>query len=80
VSVYNRDGFFEPNKRNAYVVNSATAARNDDNSVTVYFGNPGDKRPNTLAITDGWNYTVRLYRPHPEVIDGTWRPPGPEPA
>jgi hypothetical protein len=80
VSVYNRDGFFERNDRDAYLVNSVTAQRNDDGSVTVYFGDFDDGRPNSLPITDGWNYTVRLYRPRPEVVDGTWTFPDPEQA
>jgi hypothetical protein len=21
---------------------------------------------------DGWNYTVRLYQPEPELLDGSW--------
>jgi hypothetical protein len=29
---------------------------------------------------DGWNYTVRLYQPRPEVIDGTWTFPAVEPV
>ncbi|MGL6278369.1 MAG: hypothetical protein ACRC50_02285 [Gaiella sp.] len=37
---------------------------------------PGD-RPNHLDVMDGWNYAIRLYRPHPEIIDGTWTPPLP---
>ena len=32
--------------------------------------------PNTLGVMDGWNYIVRLYRPHPAVLDGTWTFPG----
>jgi hypothetical protein len=24
---------------------------------------------------DGWNWVFRLYRPHPEVLDGTWQLP-----
>ena len=24
------------------------------------------------VVTDGWNYLVRLYRPRPEILDGTW--------
>jgi hypothetical protein len=28
---------------------------------------------------EGWNYTVRLYRPQPEILDGTWRLPTVEP-
>ena len=71
VSVYNADGFFEPNDRNAYSVNNITADRNDDGTVTIHFGGDGDK-PNLLPIMEGWNYTVRLYRPRPEAIDGSW--------
>jgi hypothetical protein len=25
----------------------------------------------------GWNYTVRLYRPRPEILDGRWKFPEP---
>ena len=28
----------------------------------------------------GWNYTVRLYRPRAEILDGTWKFPEPQPA
>jgi hypothetical protein len=72
VSVYNADGYFEPNEQNAYSVNNITAARNDDGSVTVRFGGDGTPARNSLPITDGWNYLVRLYRPRPEIHDGTW--------
>jgi len=79
ISVYNADGFFEPNDRNAYSVNNLTAARDDDGSVTVHFGGDED-RPNLIPIMDGWNYTVRLYRPRAEVLDGSWTFPEIEPA
>jgi hypothetical protein len=79
VSVYNADGYFEPNARGAYSVNNLTAVRNDDGSVTVHFGGDGDL-PNLLPIVDGWNYTVRLYRPRPEILDGSWTFPALEPA
>jgi hypothetical protein len=72
VSVYNADGYFEPNEQNAYSVNNITAARNDDGSVTVRFGGDGNPGRNSLPITEGWNYLVRLYRPRPEILDGTW--------
>ena len=71
ISVYNRDGYFEPNDRGAYSVNNLTATRGDDGAVTVHFGGDDD-RPNLLPITEGWNYTVRLYRPRPEVMNGAW--------
>jgi hypothetical protein len=79
VSVYNADGYFEPNARNAYSVNNLTAERNKDGSVTIHFGGDDD-RSNLLPIVDGWNYTVRLYRPRPEVLDGTWKFPEAEPV
>ncbi len=72
ISMYNADGFFEPNDRNSNSINSITAIKNDDGSITVNLGGCGDYRPNCLPLTDGWNYLVRLYRPHPEILDGTW--------
>ena len=80
ISVYNADGFFEPNDRDAYSVNNITATRDSDGSITVHFGGCGDDRPNCLPITEGWNYIVRLYRPRPEILDGSWTFPSIEPA
>ena len=37
ISVYNADGFFEPNERGAYSVNNITARHNDDGGITVRF-------------------------------------------
>jgi hypothetical protein len=79
ITVYNATGFLEPNDRNAYSVNNITATPNEDGSVTVHFGGD-DQRPNLLPITDGWNYVVRLYRPRPEILDGSWTFPTIEPA
>lgn len=79
VSVYNKDGFFEKNAKNAYTLNNVTAKPNADGSVTIRFG--GDESaPNMLPITPGWNYLVRLYRPRKEILDGTWKFPEAEPA
>ena len=72
ISVYNADGFFEPNEHGAYSVNNITAARDDDGSVTVRFGGRGN---NSIPITEGWNYLVRLYRPRAEILSGAWRFP-----
>ena len=72
ISVYNADGFFEPNDRDAYSVNNITAAHNADGSVTVRFGGDGDPERNSLPITEGWNYLVRLYRPRAEILEGEW--------
>jgi hypothetical protein len=40
---------------------------------------PGDAQ-NFLPITAGWNYVVRLYRPRPEILDGSWTFPTPVPV
>ncbi len=72
ITVYNREGFFEPNPESRYSVNDLTARRGPDGSVTVQFGGSPDSAPNWLPITEGWNYIVRLYRPRQEVLDGTW--------
>ena len=74
VSVYNSDGYFQPNPQNAYSLNSSTAVREDDVSVAVRFG--GDpSAPNYLAIMPGWNYVLRLYRPRAAVLTGAWTAP-----
>ncbi|MEX0158623.1 MULTISPECIES: DUF1254 domain-containing protein [unclassified Microbacterium] len=78
VSVYNAEGYFEPNDKGVNSVNSVTAVKDDDGAVTVRFGS-GDE-PNTIPIVEGWNYAVRLYRPRPEVLDGSWTFPAAAPA
>ena len=80
ISVYNADGFFERNDRDAYSVNNITATPNPDGTITVSFGGCADDRPNCLPIVDGWNYAVRLYRPRPEIVDGSWTFPTAAPA
>jgi hypothetical protein len=72
ISIYNADGFFEPNDRDAYTINNVTGVRNDDGTITVRFGDHPADAANVLPITEGWNYLVRLYRPRPEVLDGSW--------
>ncbi len=75
ISVYNADGFFEPNPSGAYSVNSITGERDADGSITVRFGDHGPDAPNSIPITDGWNYAVRLYQPRTEILNGTWKFP-----
>lgn len=76
VSVYNADGFFEANERGAYTVNNITGVKNADGSTTVRFGDYPADVPNAIPITEGWNYLVRLYRPRPEILAGSWTFPG----
>lgn len=71
ISLYNADGYFEPNDAGRYSVNNVTGVRDADGDITVRFG--GDpSAPNSLPLSEGWNYLVRLYRPRPEVLDGSW--------
>ena len=44
----------------------------DHLAVPVDLAGSGNDRPNCLPIMEDWNYTVRLYQPHPEVLDRTW--------
>jgi hypothetical protein len=80
VSVYNAAGYYEKNSRNAYTINSITAKKEKDGSVVIQFGGCDDNTANCLPITLGWNYTVRLYRPRPEVLNNQWKFPDPQPV
>ncbi|KRP35929.1 MAG: hypothetical protein ABS34_09610 [Opitutaceae bacterium BACL24 MAG-120322-bin51] len=77
VTVYNKEGFFTPNKHNAYSVNNVTGKKNEDGTTTIRFGGSPDQT-NFLPITEGWNYIVRLYLPGWEILEGNWNPPAAE--
>jgi hypothetical protein len=79
VSVYDKNGFFAPNPQDAYSLNNVTAKQGADGSYTIQFGGCDGKVPNCLPITPGWNYTVRLYRPRAEILDGSWTFPEAQP-
>jgi hypothetical protein len=80
VTVYNKDGYFSPNPQNAYSYNNVTAQQNPDGTTTIQFGGCDGAAPNCLPVTPGWNYTVRLYRPRQEILDGSWAFPAAEPV
>ena len=80
VSVYDAEGYYEKNPYNAYSLNNITAQKNPDGSITIQFGGCDGKIPNCIPIMKGWNYTVRLYRPRPEILSGKWKFPEPQPA
>lgn len=75
VSLYNAQGYFEKNAANAYTLNNLTAKKSDDGSITIQFGGCDKEIANCLPIMNGWNYTVRLYRPKAEVLSGSWKFP-----
>src|SRR5882757_7437238 len=72
LTVYNSEGYLQPNQSNVYSVNSITAKKSADGAITIQFGGCDDKIQNCLPITQGWNYAVRLFLPRAEIIDGTW--------
>ena len=80
ITVYNAEGYLKPNQYNAYAVNNITANRGADGAVAIHFGGCDGEIPNCLPIVKGWNYTVRLFRPRPEILDGTWEFPEAQPV
>ena len=80
VTVYNSMGYLEPNSDNLYAVNSRTAKKDTDGVVTIQFGGCDDKVLNCLRTVQGWNYTVRLFHPRAEILEGKWKFPLAEPA
>ncbi len=80
VSVYNDKGFFQRNALGAYSLNNLSAKPDADGSVTIQFGGCEKSTPNCLPITSGWNYTIRLYRPRKDILDGGWKFPDAKPV
>lgn len=80
VSLYNAAGYYEKNPYNAYSINNITAKKSADGAVDIQFGACDGKIPNCLPIMAGWNYTVRLYRPRKEILNGKWKFPEPKPV
>jgi hypothetical protein len=80
VTVYDSAGYIEPNQYGAYSLNTYTAAKGPDGSVTIQFGGCDGRLPNCLPVIRDWNYTVRLFRPRPEILDGRWKFPLAVPA
>ena len=80
VIVYNAEGYIPQNDRKVYSFNNITAKKEADGGVTIQFGGDPAKAPNCIPIVPGWNYTVRLYRPRVEILDGSWTFPAAEPV
>jgi hypothetical protein len=80
VSLYDEKGYYEKNPYNAYSINNITAQKSADGSIAIQFGGCDGKIPNCLPIMKGWNYTVRLYRPRNEILNGRWKFPEPQPV
>ncbi len=79
IGVYNAEGHFQKNAFDAYALNKIPAKKETDGAVAVQFGGCDGKLPNCLPIMPGWNYIVRLYRPHAEILEGRWKFPDARP-
>ncbi len=54
-----------------------TATEDELGSGKWQAGGCDGKIPNCLPTVEGWNYTVRLYRPAEKILDGSWKFPEP---
>jgi len=80
VTIYNRDGYLEPNPYDSYNLNSVTSQPEPDGTVVLNLSPEGDGLKNHLYVMDGWNYALRLYKPQQAVIEKAWTPPVPQPV
>ncbi len=69
-----------PEELNAYTINSVTGMKGADGSTTIQLGGCDRKVQNCIPNVNGWNCTVRLYRPRPKILSDTWKFPEPQPA
>jgi hypothetical protein len=80
IIVYNDKGYLERNLYDTYSLNSITAKKDANGSISIQLGGCDGKIANCLPTMPGWNYMVRLYRPRAEILDGTWKFPKAEPV
>ena len=78
ITVYGANRFLHKNDIDAYSVNSVSGTQNADRSITVTLSqDSSDVKP--LPLQEGWNYTVRMSRPRPKILDGSWTFPTSDP-
>jgi hypothetical protein len=79
ITVYGNDGFMKSENN---IVNSSNVKLNADGTFTVCFGSREAcaDMPNRLDTTEGWNFLMRIYRPGPTVLDGSYTLPAVQPA
>jgi hypothetical protein len=79
ITVYGNDGYMKSDNN---IVNSSNVRLNADGTFTVYFESKevcGDV-PNRLDVSEGWNFLMRVYRPGPSVLNGTYKLPDAVPS
>jgi hypothetical protein len=81
ITLYDSDGYFINNSINRYALGDRSYLKtNADGSLDIYVQkeNPAnDKLSNWLPAPDGdFNFTLRVYWPKEEMLNGTWTTPG----
>jgi hypothetical protein len=81
ITLYDNEGFQVANPLDRFAIGDRDPLTyNDDGSLDLYIqhASPGkDKESNWLPAPAGpFNLTARLYWPKPQVLDGSWAPPG----
>jgi hypothetical protein len=71
ITVYGDDGYM---KSDVNILNAANVVLDADGRFTAHFGSAEacGSVPNRLDISPGWNFLVRVYRPGPSVLDGSY--------
>ncbi|MCV6598841.1 MAG: DUF1214 domain-containing protein [Mangrovicoccus sp.] len=80
VTVYNAEGFMVENEAGIYSLNNLSAEADETGVVTIHFGGCEDGRINCIPVPENWNYTLRMYQPGPEILDGSWVFPEAQPV
>ncbi len=79
VSLYDDEGFAAPNELQRHALGDRDSLSfNDDGSLDLMIGHdkPAKEDANWLpAPTGPFGLILRLYSPHPEIVDGSWEPP-----
>lgn len=80
LTVYNRQGYLEKIPSGRHSLNSVTARPDPNGEVTIDLAPTDEGYLNHLFVMEGWNYVIRCYRPRPEILNGRWTPPAPQPV
>lgn len=79
ITVYGADGYM---KSDHNVLNGDNATFDPDGGFTAHFGSAQDcgEVANRIDIAEGWNFLMRIYRPHASVLGGGYVMPRIEPV